>query len=81
MHFKVKPDGTVLCIYSDDMIELYEQGDAKTKRASHVEPDENGDGWVVDLTPVGGPVMEHNFRERGDALAAEVEWIQEHVLS
>jgi|SRR6185437_2894716 len=74
----IAPDGTITTIYDDALIPLFEEGNTKTRRASHVEPADNGT-WTVDLTPVSGPVMT-GFRLRGDALNAEVGWIKKNLL-
>lgn len=52
------------------------------KRASHVEPvegPENTVSWVVDLTPLGGPIFPP-LTTRTQALAAERQWIEDHYL-
>jgi hypothetical protein len=35
--------------------------------------------WQADLSPVGGPVI-GPFTDRQAAIAAEIDWIEEHVL-
>lgn len=50
--------GCLRTIYSDDVLELIRQGEARISRASHVEPDDSGQ-WTADLSPVGGPILGH----------------------
>lgn len=70
---------TVTGIYSDKMAPaLREMGKVKVRRASHVEPTEDGTGWTADMTPVGGGIL-GPFALREDALAAEVAWLNEHM--
>ena len=68
---------TIRHIYSDDLLSLASQGKAVTARASHVEPG-NG-GWMVDLTPVNGPIM-GPYPRRDEALNAEVEWLNANKI-
>lgn len=72
----VRPDGTVEFIYDDGLQPLLEAGDGLIRRASHVEPAEDG-RWLADLEPVGGPCL-WPFRLRTEALAAEVEYLRSH---
>ncbi len=73
----IQPDGSVRFVYSDELAGLLDLGPADVRRASHVEPE--GDSWTADLSPVGGPKL-GPFRLRKHALAAEVAWIEEHIL-
>jgi len=74
----VDADGNIRMIYDDNVTPvLAEQGDLKVKRASHVEPSEEGLGWVADLSPVNGPCLSP-FTRRKDALKAELEWLGSH---
>ncbi|MBD3404696.1 MAG: hypothetical protein GF411_01015 [Candidatus Lokiarchaeota archaeon] len=63
-------------IYSDDLLGLTNHGTSTVKRASHVEPDDNG-GWKADLGPVGGPIL-GPFKKRSDALEGELTWLTNH---
>ena len=65
-------DGLVSAIWNDALADLTELGECRVERASHIEWD--GSGWSVDLSPVGGPVL-NGFRRRRDALAAEHDWL------
>jgi hypothetical protein len=75
----ISDDGDMQLIYSDDLLELLDEGEAQVKRASDVEPDGQGN-WQADMAKSGGPVLT-GFKRRADALAAEVAWLQEHVLA
>lgn len=70
----VLPTGTVQAIWSDELVDLAEQGDAAIRRVSHVEPGQGG--WTADMGPVGGPVL-GPFRKRGEALDAEINWLRQ----
>ena len=67
-------NGVARCIY-DEMLDLRELGRLQITRASHVEPDENGNWWA-DMGPSGGPVL-GPYGSRSEALAAEREWIED----
>jgi hypothetical protein len=74
----VGTDGTVCFIYSE-LLDLASLGQVQIDRASHVEPDEQG-RWWADLSPVQGPVL-GPFDLRSDAVAAEVGWLECHVIN
>ena len=76
MKVVILPDGQVQFIYSDDLVSLLSEGDARITRASHVEP--IGTLWRADMAPVDGPVL-GPFSTRAEALAAEVAWLDEHL--
>lgn len=70
--------GDVRCIY-DEGIDLREIGSLKITRASHVEPDQDGN-WSADMGPSRGPVL-GPFKSRSEALAAERAWLMvRHAL-
>jgi hypothetical protein len=72
------PDGTLRGIYSDELADVAEAiGTVSVARASHVEPADGG-GWRVDLSPSGGPVL-GPYHRRGEALAAETEWLRSQL--
>ncbi len=77
MQLAVDPSGTIRCIYSE-AIELANLGTATIRRASHVEPDQNGQ-WLADLSPLSGPVL-GPFPLRSRALAAEQAWLEANWL-
>lgn len=74
----VRSDGTVEYLY-DEAINLASIGQLTIARASHVEPNAEGQ-WTADLTPANGPVL-GPFRTRTDALHAERIWLEEHRLN
>jgi hypothetical protein len=90
----INEDGSLQFVWSDELVELAEQGEAHIVRASHVEP--HGTGWTADMRPVNGPIVfadgqtfgldgEENypplkpFRTRAEALAAERKWLADHM--
>lgn len=77
MTINIGPDGTVSALYTED-IDLAAIGTARIARASHVEPTASGE-WTADMSPSGGPLL-GPYTTRSAALAAEVEWIEAHVL-
>ncbi len=77
MQLRVDPDGSVCCIYAES-IDLSALGVVTIRRASHVEPDEEG-RWWADLMPVGGPLL-GPFPARTPALEAEQAWLDAHWL-
>ena len=61
-------------IYNDELVSCLKRlGITKTKRATNVEPDDNGN-WKIDLSPVNGPIID-SFESRQKALNTEVEWL------
>lgn len=74
----VSQNGSLRFIYDDRLAGLLKHGKATVRRASHVEPAEGG--WTADMSPVNGPVL-GPFALRSTALAAEVKWLEENVLS
>jgi len=72
MDLVVDAGGDVRCIY-DEALDLREIGTLKITRASHVDPDAEGNWWA-DMGPSGGPVL-GPFRSRSEALGAEREWL------
>lgn len=77
MQLVIDPQGQVRCLYSET-IDLAKLGALSIRRGSFVEPNEEGQ-WTADLAPVGGPCL-GPFRNRSDALAAEVAWLEQHWL-
>jgi hypothetical protein len=72
MELVVDAGGSVRCIY-DEALDLRELGKLQITRASHVEPDRDGNWWA-DMGPSGGPVL-GPFRSRTEALQAERGWL------
>lgn len=77
MHLVIEPPGVIRCLY-DEVIDLPQLGRPVIQRASHVEPDAQGQWWA-DLAPVNGPCL-GPFARRTQALAAEITWLEEHWL-
>ena len=73
----VDGQGTVRCVYSE-AIDLAGLGQLRIRRASHVEPDEQG-RWWADLSPVDGPRL-GPFALRSQALTAEAKWLADRLL-
>lgn len=72
MQMIIEPTGDAHCIY-DEAIDLHSLGRIAVRRASHVEPTNEG-RWTADMEPVGGPVL-GPFTRRSDALTAEQQWL------
>ena len=73
----ITPEGKVVMVHTD-AIDVHRLGKATTRRASHVEPTEDGKKWQADMSPVGGPVLgPHTFRY--EALEAETEWLTKRL--
>jgi hypothetical protein len=77
MELRIDRHGRVECVYGE-AIDLSTLGPLTIRRASHVEPDEQG-RWWADLAPVGGP-RRGPFAHRSEALRAEQVWLAEHWL-
>ena len=73
MQLIVQPDGNLRCLY-DELIDLSTLGKQHIRRASHVEPDPDGQ-WRVDLSSSGGPQL-GPFACRSAALQSEREWLE-----
>jgi hypothetical protein len=73
MELVVGLEGGVKCIY-DEALDLRELGKLQITRASHVEPDLDGNWWA-DMGPVGGPVL-GPYASRSETLQAERGWLQ-----
>ena len=77
MNLVVSPRGQIRCIY-DESIDLAQLGTLFITRASSVEPDAEGQWWA-DLGFVDGPLL-GPFTMRSQALAAERDWLEVHLL-
>ena len=77
MQLVIDAVGTTRCLYSEE-IDLSSLGGVTILRASHVEPDEDGQ-WFADLSPVNGPLL-GPFGRRTQALEAETRWLETHRL-
>jgi hypothetical protein len=74
----IDPGGTARCLYAE-AIDLAALGRLTLARASHVEPDGEGQWWA-ELSPVAGPKL-GPYALRSEALSAEAAWLEEHRLS
>ena len=77
MELVVQADGSLRCLY-DETVDLSALGQVTIRRASYVEPTDQGQ-WEADPSPVGGPIL-GPFALRSEALAAEVHWLRMHWL-
>ena len=78
MELVISPLGQVRCVY-DEAIDLTQLGELTIRRASHVEPDDQG-RWWADLAPVEGPKL-GPFDRRSSALDSEREWLEVNLAS
>lgn len=77
MDLYIDPTGVITCLY-DEAIALPALGKLTIRRASHVEPDPDGQWWA-DLSPTGGPRL-GSFPTRSAALQAEADWLNDNVF-
>jgi hypothetical protein len=77
MQLLIDGQGQVQCLYGE-LIDLATLGMLSIRRASHVEPDDDG-SWWADLAPVEGPRL-GPFAKRSQALLAETAWLEQHLL-
>ena len=70
-------NGEAVFIYEDGH-PLLGLGRSVIKRASHVEPDEDG-MWVADMAPMGGGLLSSQAI-RARALRLEIIWLESHIL-
>ena len=73
MQMVIDPLGQVRCLYTE-ALNLAALGPLSIRRASHVEPDVDGQWWA-DLAPVNGPCL-GPYPQRSAALLAEQEWLE-----
>ena len=73
MELVIDAQGLIKCIYSE-AIPLHQLGELAIQRASHVEPDAQGNWWA-NLAPVSGPTL-GPFDRRSQALNAERIWLE-----
>ena len=78
MQLIVLPTGEIRCLY-DEVLDLTALGRPTITRASHVEPDADGQWWA-DLAPVDGPNL-GPYRQRTEALSAERSWLEANWLA
>ncbi len=78
MELIIEATGEGRCVYSE-LFDLAMLGPLSIRRASHVEPDDQG-RWIADLSPVDGSQL-GPFEHRSAALDAEIAWLEAHWLS
>ena len=76
MDLFIRPNGDVTTLY-DELLDLSALGAMHIARASHVEPDANGQ-WFAHL--IDGPTL-GPYSKRSEALDAERQWLTDHVLN
>ena len=77
MELRIDPRGLVVCVYGE-AIDLAVLGEPTIRRASHVEPDDQG-CWWADLGPVAGPRL-GPYPLRSQALQAEADWLAAYLF-
>jgi hypothetical protein len=75
MQLVIDAQGTVHTLY-DESLDLRSLGPAVIRRASHVEPDAEGQWWAEIL---GGPRL-GPFERRSAAIEAELAWLEAHGM-
>jgi hypothetical protein len=78
MQLIVLPTGEIRCLY-EEVLDLTALGRPAITRASHVEPDADGQWWA-DLSPVEGPSL-GPYQRRTEALGAEHNWLEANWLA
>ena len=78
MQIIIEPNGTARCVYGEQ-IDLAELGQTQIRRASHVEPNADGN-WTADMSACDGPLL-GPFTRRSAAICAELDWLDKHWLS
>lgn len=76
---RIRANGDMRFIWSDELAPLADSGVATTRRVSNVEQAGPGQGWTADMSPVDGPEL-GPFRLRRDALSAEQAWLNDHGI-
>ena len=74
----VDRQASVHCVYSEQL-DLTCLGGMTIRRASHVEPDDQGHWWA-DLSPMHGPTL-GPFTYRSAALDAERHWLEDWLTA
>ena len=78
MRLRIDARGQVVCVYGE-AIDLAALGTPTIRRASHIEPDDQGQWWT-DLGPVDGPRL-GPYRLRSEALQAEAAWLDAFLFA
>jgi hypothetical protein len=69
----VDANGRLEFVWDDRLAPLRALGEITIRRASHVEPTDDG-WWTADMTPLGGQII-GPFALHAAAIDAEREWI------
>jgi hypothetical protein len=78
--FDIGPDGVVRFIASDEAADIAGGlGRRTVRRASHVEFDNEAQGWVADMSPLGVDVRLGPYVTRAEALKKESDWLLEQL--
>ena len=78
MELVIDMRGQVRCIYGET-IDLAALGKPSIRRASYVEPDDQGQWWA-DMAQLEGPKL-GVFVRRSEAVKAEQEWLEKNWLT
>ena len=70
-------DGVAEMIYNDNIL-LNDLGNINIKRASYVEPDQNGN-WIADMSPIKN-IKLGPYKLRSEALDAERNWLNKTLF-
>jgi hypothetical protein len=80
---QIMPGGQVRTLY-DEVAALHKLGAAQVERITDVVWDEAWQWWIPKLASTGESLTPHGFEDRSDAIAAEVEvlndWLKEGRL-
>ena len=74
MKIKIDNAGIITTIYEDDLIPLFNKANVAIRRASHVEPTNDGQ-WIADMSPTQPGLILGPYVTRKEALNAELEWL------
>jgi hypothetical protein len=77
MEFYINAEGAVRFVYGEEVpcqvLATALGSSPNIRRASHVEPTEDGQ-WTADMAPCDGPIL-GPFGLRSEALEAETQWL------
>ena len=73
----ISKTGQIRFIYTDELTSLLKEGKVSIKRASNVEPTNDGK-WIADMSPIAD-VKLGPFEKRSTAIKAEIKWLNKHL--
>jgi len=77
---RINPDGTAFFLQNDDY-DFEDLGKLKHERASNVVFQDDIQRWVVFVNlPTGVEVLNETFKKRGDAIRAEIAFLNDQLL-